>query len=206
MVTGTHPEDVELFDYVEGDLAQDRRAALEVHLASCAQCTEHVARMQAGRDALRGAPFLELPAQRRESILRDLPAPSGVARSKLPVWPKRMLAVLAAAALIAAAVVAIVTTGGGGSEEGAPVSVTTGAAGAEASTSRDQVAPAPQALTATGPAAAVAAELRQKGFDAHVVGNHVEVRNATRAEVRRALAHRLSTTYAAEHVRVVVRP
>jgi hypothetical protein len=55
-------------------------------------------------------------------------------------------------------------------------------------------------------AAAVAAELRQKGFDAHVVGNHVEVRNATRAEVRRALAHRLSTTYAAEHVRVVVRP
>jgi hypothetical protein len=43
-------------------------------------------------------------------------------------------------------------------------------------------------LFAAGPADQVVTELRAKGFDARVVGKHVEVRGATRAEVERALS------------------
>jgi hypothetical protein len=192
MVTGTHPEDVDLFDYVEGELSPDRRAELEVHLAGCATCAEQVALVQAGKDALRDSQLLHLPPARREAISTSLPiqrrAPG---RSPAPS-PRRLLALLTPVAAVAAVVVVLVSSGvfeTNGNEEGA------GAAGgtAERTTQLDQDAPeatiAPFRAVA-GPADQVAQLLRSKGIDARVANGRVEVRNATRSEVNRALGNR----------------
>jgi hypothetical protein len=210
MVTGTHPEDVDLFDYVEGDLPADHRATLEVHLASCAQCAEHVARVLAGRDALREAQFLQLPPRRREAIFLNLPARRAPARSSRALSPKRLLAVLVPVAAVAAAVVALVTTspnvpglaGQGGPEEAAGTA--RDSAGAESAPTQ-QAKAGTATLRFAGPADGVADELHRKGFDARVVGDHVEVRNATRAEVRRALQDRRQAL-TANSVKILIVP
>jgi len=197
MVTGTHPTDIELFDYVEGDITDDRKVELEVHLASCAECAEHVARVTAGRDALRAAQFLELPPRRREGIFLNLPEQRRAAGRSPAMSPKRLLAVLTPIAAVGAVVAALVTTtgnpGGEAGEAGA-----TGGGGARAalgtqtkeSTQMDQSTAGYGALLVAGSPDQVAADLRKKGFDARAVGKRVEVRNATRAEVKRALANR----------------
>lgn len=205
MVAGTHPEDVDLFDYVEGDLPADRRAELEVHLASCAPCAEQVARVQAGRDALREGQFLQLPPRRREGILLNLPAQQPARRRTPGLSPKQLLAILTPIAAVAAVAVALVTTGGGtdkGVGGGGEAAATAGGAGETFREEDAQKALAPVSLP--GPAAAVADELRRKGFDARVVGQHVEVRNATRAEVKRALEGR--RTLSAKSVKIVIVP
>jgi len=194
MVTGTHPNDIELFDYVEGELTDDRKVELEAHLASCAECGEHVARVTAGRDALRAAQFLQLPPRRRQAIFLNLPEQRRAEGRSPAMSPKRLLAVLTPIVAVAAVVAALVTTTGnqGGGEAGA-----TGGGGSAAalgtqtkeSTQLDQATQG-YSLLVLGPAAQVAAELRQKGFDAQAVGNRVEVRGATRAQVRSALQSR----------------
>lgn len=194
MVTGTHPDDIDLFDYVEGDLPAGRRAQLEVHLASCAQCAEQVARVTAGREALRSSQFLQLPPRRREGVFLHLPEQRRERGRSPALSPKRLLAVLTPIAVVAAVVVALVSSGGlGTGTEAQQAGKTLGqvedqgsaaSGGAEAAT-----APFRAALKA-GPPSDVAAELRSKGFDARVVGNHVEVRNATRKQVAHALAGR----------------
>jgi hypothetical protein len=95
---------------------------------------------------------------------------------------------------VAAVVVALVTTGdfGGGGGGGGQAAATAGAA--EGQTTR-QAAPTgggsyDQLLKVAGPADQVAADLRKKGFDARAVDNRVEVRNASKAEVERALRNR----------------
>jgi Putative zinc-finger len=202
MVTGMHPDDIVLFDYVEGDLLAAERAKLDVHLASCAQCADQVGRVQAGRDALREAKFVELPAQRREAILASLPAQRAPTR-RPQLSLKRFVAVVTPVAAVAAVVMALVTTGGFGpgeggggdegaaagaalSEESAPTTPTTAPASGGGEAAKDRVT----ALSAAGPAESVAAELRARGLDAEVVRNHVEVRDASRADVRRALRGR----------------
>jgi anti-sigma factor RsiW len=187
MVIGTHPEDVDLFDYVEGDLPERRRAELEVHFASCARCADNVARVQAGRDALRGAELLEFPAHRREAVLRELATQRARPR-RFPLFSdKRLLAIPALAAGLAAVVVAISTTGGG-QDNGSAGGEAAGGGGMEEMAPQDSAAGA--RLKAEGPAPALAASLRDEGLDARVVGDHVEVRNATRADVKRALQTR----------------
>jgi negative regulator of sigma E activity len=202
MVTGTHPEDVELFDYVEGDLPRGRRAELKLHLASCARCTEQVARVQAGRDALRAAPFLELPPAHRAAILRDLPARPRSPERAPWLSAKRLVAALATVAVVAAAVVAVVTTGDGSTGEEAAATGAGGGATQELATPQD--AKAFSSLKAPGPAAAVADELRREGIAARVVGDHVEVHGATRSDVRRALADRRTVTLSHERVEIVI--
>jgi anti-sigma factor RsiW len=190
MVTGTHPEDIDLFDYVEGDLRAPRAAEIEVHLASCEQCAEQVARVQAGRDVLRESQFLQLPPRRREGILLNLPQQRRErGRSPAPS-PKRLLAILAPIAAVSAVIVALVSTGGNGTNQQAGATaggVTGGGAAEKASGGGAELAPV---LTVEGPAPLVADELRRKGFDARVVGSRVLVRDATRKGVNRALAHR----------------
>jgi anti-sigma factor RsiW len=196
MVTGTHPEDVELFDYVEGDLPAERRAGLEVHLATCAQCSEEVARMQAGREALRESQFLHLPPRRRDAIFLNLPAQRRAPGRSPALSPKRLLAILTPVAAVAAVVAALVTTGalegGGGGGGAGQAGATFGAAEAETSRQASGGGKAfDQLLKVAGPADKVAALLREKGFDARAVGNNrVEVRNATKAQVERALSSR----------------
>jgi anti-sigma factor RsiW len=207
MVTGTHPEDLELFDYLEGDLPEARRVELEAHIAACAQCSERVAGARAGREAAHGAQLLELPAHRRDAILRNLPdRPREAWRHWLPA--RRALAVLVPLAAVAAAVVALVSTGGmgnGGDESGALAGTgemaATEAPEAAGGDGTGQDRGSEETLSAAGPAEEVASRLRAAGFDAVALADRVEVRNATRSEVRRALQSRRDGS-----VRIVIVP
>jgi anti-sigma factor RsiW len=192
MVTGTHPEDVDLIDYVEGELSADRRAKLEDHLASCATCAEQVALVQAGKDALRESQLLQLPPARREAISNSLPQRRAPGRSPL-LSPRRVVAFLTPVAALAAAVVVLVSSGvldTNGNDEGGSAA---GGAAERQTTQQDQATPEASAApfrAVAGPADQVADLLRSKGIDARVVNGRVEVRKATRSEVNRALGNR----------------
>jgi anti-sigma factor RsiW len=192
MVTGTHPEDVDLFDYVEGELSADRRAKLEDHLASCATCAEQVALVLAGKDALRESQLLHLPPARREAISTSLPTKRRAPGRSPLLSPRRLLALLTPVAALAAAVVVLVSSGvldTNGTDEGG--SAAGGAA--ERTTQLDQATPEASAApfrAVAGPADQVAELLRSKGIDARVVNGRVEVHDATRREVNRALGNR----------------
>ena len=60
-MTGPHPSDLELFEYVEGELAESDASAIREHLESCTVCAAAVADSVTGRDALARSPQLELP-------------------------------------------------------------------------------------------------------------------------------------------------
>jgi anti-sigma factor RsiW len=204
MVTGSHPDDIDLFDYVEGDMPDARRAELEVHLATCARCAREVARVRDGRDALRESQFLQLSKPRRDAIFLDFPPQRREARRRaFSLKPALVvLASLGAAAAITAVVINVDGTGsneesagGGAAITGeAPTAVNEAAGGGTeggGETAEDRAGNA-RLLFSAGPADAVAAELRRKGLAATVVGDHVEVRGATRAEVKQALGQALS--------------
>ena len=192
MVTGTHPEEVDLYDYAEGELSADRRVELEVHLAGCATCAEQVALVQAGKDALRESQLLHLPPARREAISTSLPMHRRAPGRSRAFSPRRLLVLLTPVAAVAAVVVVLVSSGvldtSGDDQAGS-------AAGeaAERTTQLDQNA-SPEAAVpfraVAGPADQVAQLLRSKDIDARVVNGRVEVRNATRSEVNRALGNR----------------
>jgi anti-sigma factor RsiW len=192
MVTGTHPEDVDLFDYVEGELSADRRAELEVHLAGCATCAEQVALVQAGKDALRDSQLLHLPPARREAVSTSLPMQRRAAGRGPALSPRRLLAILTPVAAIAAVIVVLVSSGvletSGDDQAGSAAGAT-----AERTAGLDRNA-SPEAAVpfraVAGPADQVVELLRSKDIDAHVVNGRVEVRNATRSEVNRALGNR----------------
>ena len=196
MVTGTHPEEIELFDYVEGDLSEPRRAEIDAHLESCGPCSEQVSRVQAGREALRESQFLHLPPRRREGVFMDLPERRRAPGRSPALSPKQLLAILTPIAAVAA--VAIVLFGSGPSTNENASSA--GAAGAttESATAQRQAedSVAPKALSSfgsvVGPANRVAARLRRKDIDARVANGRVEVRNATREKVEQALGNRRS--------------
>ena len=192
MVTGTHPEEIELFDYVEGDLAEERRVAVEAHLADCAVCSEQVSRVQAGREALRESQFLQLPPRRKEGIFMNLPERRRDVRRSPALSPKQLLAILTPIAAVAAVAVALLTPGGTNDENASQAAQTT--SGGAAAESAQQDSTAPQALgkfrAVAGPADEVAAQLRSKGIDARVVKGRVAVRDATRQQVDTALGSR----------------
>lgn len=192
MVTGTHPEEVDLFDYVEEELAEDRRAELEAHLASCPTCAEQIALVQAGRDVLRESQRLHLPPARREAISTSLPTQRRAPGRSTALSPRRILALLTPVAAVAAVVVLLVSSGvfetNGNDEAGSA------AAGATSQLQTEDQAGGAEAaapvMKVAGPATTVADELRRKGIRAQVVGNSVEVRDATRGEVQQALKNR----------------
>jgi anti-sigma factor RsiW len=192
MVTGTHPEEVDLFDYVEGNLATDRRAELEAHLASCATCAEQVSLVQSGKEALRESQLLHLPPARREAISTSLPAQRRAPGRSPALSPRRLLTLMTPVAALAAVIVVLVSAGvfeTNGDEQGGSA-----AAGATSQLQAEDQAGGAEAaapvMKVAGPAITVADELRRKGFRARAVGNSVEVRDATRAEVQRALESR----------------
>jgi anti-sigma factor RsiW len=189
MVSGTHPDEIQLLDYVEDDLDTASRGVVEAHLAGCAECAEQISRLEAGRDALRGAPMLEAPA----GLLGELPERARPARWSFR--PGRVIAVLAPVAAIAGVVAIVATTNpdGGGEEEGArAVAGQTAADSAEGGAEEE----APQAFSATtvrsvaGPPREVAQLLQAKGFEARRVDDRVEVSGATPQQVEVALADR----------------
>lgn len=189
MVSGTHPDEIQLLDYVEGDLDDAARDVVEAHVAGCAECAEQIRLLEAGREALRGAPMLEGPA----GLPGELPEQARPARRSFR--PGRVIAVLAPVAAIAGVVAIVATTNpdGGGDEEGARgVAAQTAADSAEGGAEEA----APKAFSATtvrsvaGPAQEVAQLLQAKGFEARRVDDRVEVSGATPQQVEVALADR----------------
>jgi anti-sigma factor RsiW len=194
MVTGTHPEEIELFDYVEGDLPEGRRMEVETHLAACATCSEQVSRVQAGRDALRESQFLQLPPRRKEGVFMNLPERRRDVKRSPALSPKQLLAILTPLAAVAAVAVALLSSGGTNNENGASAGGAQTTSGGAAAEGARKDSSAQQALSTfrsvAGPADEVAAQLESKGIHARVVQGRVQVRNATRQEVDAALGNR----------------
>ncbi|HUC34511.1 MAG TPA: zf-HC2 domain-containing protein [Gaiellaceae bacterium] len=190
MVSETHPHDIELFEYVEGDLTAARRDEIAAHLAACDVCAEQVELATAGRQTLRDVGLTELPEGRRDEILRNLPRqePEQALRERVG-FPKGLLVGLAVL-LVVAAFTAVLVKGGGNSMEssagatggGAAEATATGGGGLDAAHAAD--------LSASGSPEAVAEELQRRGFKASVQQDRVVVHGATKAQVREALADR----------------
>jgi anti-sigma factor RsiW len=186
MVSDTHPHEIELFEYVEEELPEARRAEIAAHLASCRTCAQQVALATTGRHALQSGDPLELPEHRREAILRTLPVREPELDARRAFSPRLVLVGLTALLLLAAIVGILIDSRGGGGMESA------GATGAASDASRGaaELAQPKATLFAGGSAEAVAEELRRKGFTAMVQKNRVVVRGATKQQVREALADR----------------
>jgi anti-sigma factor RsiW len=190
-MSGTHPDDIQLLDYVEGDLDDAARDVVDAHVAGCAECAEQIRLLEAGREALRGAPLLEAPAGQ----LGELPEQARPARRSFR--PGRVIAILAPAAAVAGVVAIVATTnpdGSSGDEEGArAVAAQTAEDSAEGG---GQEAAPSQALSATtvrsvaGPPRDVVLTLQDKGFEARRIDDRVEVAGATPHQVEVALADR----------------
>jgi anti-sigma factor RsiW len=120
MMAEIHPTEIELLDYVEGDVDTSASGVLRAHVEACSACSATVAELERARATLRGAPLLELPATRADAMLRRLPRQE----PDRPTWfeqlrsPRRLALVLAPTAALAAAVVAIVVVAGNGDEAG----------------------------------------------------------------------------------------
>ena len=189
MVAEMHPHEIELFEYVEDELLQARREEIAAHLATCGVCASQVELAAAGREALRGTELLELPDDRREAILRNLPAPERVPRERRGFLSKKLVAGVAALAAIAAVTAVLVNSNPNSGDESS-AGAAAEAAGQTSGGGKTDSSQVRASLFAIGPAAAVAEDLRKKGFKASVQADRVVVRGATEAQVREALADR----------------
>ena len=96
MMAANHPNDIELLEYVEGDLDEPARAAVHAHLEDCETCAAEIGRLELARGALRASPLLELPAGRRQRILESLPPQEQEPHGMRALFTRRrVLAVLA---------------------------------------------------------------------------------------------------------------
>jgi len=197
-----HPDELELLSYVEEELPADARRDVVEHLVACRACAESVRRLEAGRDALRAAPPLELPEERRREALGGLPERRDPWRPFRPVRRAILVAapVAAAAAFVGVFVFAAVQLGGGSEDdadsgEAAQVEDAAGG-GADAESAQDaqtSVQPlreqGPPVVSVAGPPAEVVRVLRREGIAAEVVEGAV-VADARAGEVITALMGR----------------
>jgi anti-sigma factor RsiW len=199
MMDGAHPNELDLLAYVEEELPGPRKAAVAEHVATCQACADSVRRLETARHVLRSAPVLELPAERRAAVMSGLP---GRPTRRRVAWRPRLVAPALATAVVAAVIAAAVISGDwDGDQEEAAVPAETAVAEEAEGGEQAPTSPAPatgdtRALSADvvrsveGPPAEVARLLRRQGFDARVVDSAVEVRDAEREAVRRALVGR----------------
>src|SRR3954452_9489359 len=198
MVAGTHPDDLELFDYVEGDLPQARLAEVQRHVSECEACANQVRKVEIGRDALRESQFMHLPERRGEAVFMNLPTRAREPGTRRGLSPKKLLAVLTPLIAVAVIVGVLVNGGSSGRDDraagGGVAALGKGgaAAGGGAAAVDNGGAEAKRAplRTVLGPAAEVSSELRRKGFSTQVLGDRVVVKGASAKAVRRALADR----------------
>lgn len=197
-----HPDELELFSFVEEELDDDGRHEVSEHLVACRSCTEQVRRLEAAREALRAAPLLELSDERRTEIVAALPERPDPWRRLRPA--RRILVVAAPVAAAAAVAGALVLAGtqlrGGDNEEGASADVAaTREAATDATGGAAEDDAAPQAAVpgavfvryAEGPAEEVVRVLREAGITAEVDSTGAVVADARPGEVRRALARQM---------------
>ena len=156
MTTTMHPDDLELFEYVEGDLDETRRLHVAAHLAACERCAAEVQLLEEGKQALRESPLLALPPKTKDALLRGLPRQAERERAPFSFSPRRLVAVLVPVAVAAIAVTAIVSTTGNGESERAAAPPEPAAAEALKSVEETSAAAAPTAEAA--PAEPAAAE------------------------------------------------
>ncbi len=208
-MAGAHPEDLELLAYVEDELDSARAREVADHARTCAACATQVRELETARDALRGAPVLRLPAERRDRLVAELPAPRDVRRAT----PRRLLALLAALVAVAALLAVVATqengpTVGGQAEEAAEQAPAEQAPPQTGEGERSDDRGAPEAAAGQAPLAEVEAQparvadfLRERGYDARVVDGSVEVRTKRPAGVQRLLNRRFARGDVAVYVR-----
>ena len=194
-----HPDELELLSFVEGELDGGPRQEVTEHLVACRSCADQVRRLEAGRNALRAAPALELPVDRHEEIIASLPERRDPWRLFRPA--KRAL-VIAAPVAGAAALVGVFVLGGtqlrsGGDDDEAGGAASDASAEDQAEGGQDDAAPqAETALGATlvrtveGPPAAVVRILENEGITASIEPSGAVVAEGRAGEVRAALASR----------------
>jgi anti-sigma factor RsiW len=192
MVAGTHPNDIDLFDYVEGDVAEARKVEIDAHLAGCPVCSQQVQRVQAGKEALRESQFLHLPARRLEGVFMNLPTQPQERGRRRALSPKQVIAVLTPVVAVVAVIAVLTNSGTGMKSDDQGASAGGGASNAQAEAApTDATATNGAVYSAVGPPADVAQALRDKGLRASVQGDRVVVEGATKKQVREALADRL---------------
>lgn len=124
----SHP-DAHLAEYVDGTLPAPRRAEVEAHVAGCARCREEIALATAGREALRAAADVPVPAGIADRAIAAAGAPADLDAARARRSPTRWLGAAAAVAAVVA-LVAVAAPKLGSS----PSSVTAAGAGAEQAT------------------------------------------------------------------------
>ena len=126
-MAGAHPNEIELFEYVEGDLAAPEAATVRSHVEVCAACAATIAELELARDALRASPLSELPAERFGELVAALPERERERRRLLGRFSPRQLAVtlVPVAAAAVAAIVVVTTTGEGTRSEASRQTETT---------------------------------------------------------------------------------
>lgn len=123
----SHP-DPHLAEYVDGTLPAERRADVEAHIAGCARCRQEVALATAGRETLRTAADVPVPAGIADRAIAAAGAPTDLdaARARRPTrWLGAAAAVAAVVALVAVAAPKLGSS---------PSSVTAAGAGAQQAT------------------------------------------------------------------------
>jgi anti-sigma factor RsiW len=196
MMQGAHPNDVELLEYVEGELDETAAASIRTHVAACEDCARELAETEAARKVLHAASSLRLPDGRLDAMLAALPRQETRerdVRSFLESRRRLLLVATPAAAALVAVVIAFAVSGGGGetsSEAG-------GAAGAQTAGADEslEAAPALEADAAPvvrvqGPPRAIVRFLRAEGFTARREEGRVIVVGARPRQIRQALADR----------------
>jgi anti-sigma factor RsiW len=199
-----HPDELELLSYVEEELPADARRDVVEHLVACRACAESVRRLEAGRDALRSSPLLELPEDVRQEALAGVPERRDSWRPFRPVRRAILVAapVAAAAAFVGVFVFAAVQVGGDDDADTAgeaQVAEDAGGGGGDAAES-ERVEDAdtslqalqtqgPPVVNVAGPPAEVVRILRREGIAAEVVDGAV-VADSRAGEVEAVLADR----------------
>jgi hypothetical protein len=151
MTTDPHPEEL-LAPYVDGELEDGERRAVEAHLAGCARCREEVTLARASVARLRALPELEAPAGLASRALAESGGGERAATAARPPRGARWVPAAAAAVLVALVAVVALRPGGGTQEAatsgGNPFASPRSAAEGAIAPSASSI-PAPQATEAT---------------------------------------------------------
>lgn len=196
MMQGSHPSDVELLEYVEGDLDETAAAGIRAHVAGCEECARELAEAERARKLLHAAPPLRLPDGRLAAMLEALPRQEPRQRDVRSFFESRrrllLVATPAAAALVAVVIAFAVSPGGGeeSSEAGAPAAAQTAEAGADQSLEAAPETGAAPVVRVQGPPRAIVRFLRAEGFTARREAGRVIVVGARPRKVRQALSQR----------------